>query len=195
MKFRNFAEKLLGSKTKVNVLSYLLLSEIPLSEREMSKYVGASNTAVSKILKEFHELNLISPIRIGNSLTWKLNRESYAYQSLDNSFKWLSKNKPLEHLKDTILQNFCGYSGIKRLVIFGSIAKGTEEFNSDIDLFILVDNEQSKKDVIKFAPDFSEKCLKYFGNIASIFVFTDSELEKKENQHIKSKIKGGILVI
>src|SRR3989338_5794492 len=97
MQFKDFAESLLGSKVKIKILRILLSEETITSERELAKMLGVSHGAVNKAMKDFYELNLVSPLRIGNVNAWQLNKDSLAFSRLDKKFFF-----PLEELKEWI---------------------------------------------------------------------------------------------
>lgn len=84
MQFRDFAQKLLGSRVKVSIIAHLLTHEgAPASEREISKMIDASPGAVNRTLKELHDCNLISQMRVGSATIWNVNKRSYAYWLLE----------------------------------------------------------------------------------------------------------------
>ena len=135
MKFRDFAECLLGSKVKVKLIRYLLSRGAITSEREIASLIGVSHNAVNKILKEFYELNLISPLRVGTATVWNINKDSYAFQVVSKLGGIVT---PLEDLESKIIKQYDLVKPIKRVVIFGSLVEGEELPNSDIDLFVLI---------------------------------------------------------
>ena len=103
MQFRDFEEELLGSKVKVKLLKYIISEEAITSEREIAKLINVSHGAANKTLKMFHDLNLITPMRIGNVIVWNLNKNSYAYQFLLNFFSNIkNREQPIKHLKSEI---------------------------------------------------------------------------------------------
>ena len=124
MQFREFEEELLGSRVKVKLLKYIISEEAITSEREIAKLIGVSSGAVNKTLKMFHELNLITPMRIGNVMIWNLNKGSYAYQFIQSFFyKIKNREQPIKHLKSEIVNFLNNVQGLKKVVIFGSIAE------------------------------------------------------------------------
>ena len=195
MKFRDFAETLLGSKVKVKLISHLLKEESITSERELAKIIGVSHSAVNKALNDFHELNLITPLRVGNVIIWNMNKQSYAYNFLEH-FSGKIKESPRDDLLSTIKSYFGFYKGIKKIVLFGSIAEGKETPNSDIDLLVLVENENIRKKVFRQTENLNSECLAIYGNKVSPQVLTEKEfalIEKRNKKFIES-IKRGIVV-
>jgi predicted nucleotidyltransferase len=104
----------------------------------------------------------------------------------------ISKMKtPLEDLKKTILGNLPG-SLIKKIILFGSVAKGLESEDSDIDIFVLVKNLEMKKKVENFIDALSIKCFELYGNRLAPYVLTEHEMKQRSNLNVIKEIKNGI---
>ncbi len=193
MRFRNFPELVLGSKTKLRVLLHLLAEpSIPSSEREVAKLIGTSHTAVNKVMKDFYDAHLVTPIRIGNVNAWKLNEKSYAYWAISDIAR-LVKSPPIEKLKEDIINCFTGFVNVYHAVVFGSIAEGKESPDSDIDLLLVVKDEETKKVIREQAiSGLNEHCVKFYGNKLSPFIVTQKEFETTKNRQLVEK---GILVL
>lgn len=190
MRFRSFLETAIGSKAKLKTLLFLLRENLPTSEREIAKSIGVSHMSLNRIMREFHDIHLVSPTRIGNVNVWKLNEKSYAYSKLKD-LKTLAES-PLDALKSDIDTTFRALN-VKKAIIFGSLAEGTEQPDSDIDLFIMVENDQKKKYVLRELPNLEEKCMLKYGNRLSSHVLTDAE--SKKQTHLLEMAGKGIKVI
>ncbi len=189
MQFKDFAENLLGSRVKIKVLRILLSEETITSERELAKILNVSHGAVNKAMKDFYELNIVSPLRIGNVNAWQINKDSIAYYSLSKKFFF-----PLEELKDWIKSYLAHARTVKKVIIYGSIADGKELPNSDIDIFILVKKEEDKKIILANISDLTNICIKKFGNKISPNIFTERDAKSKRNQKLMENISKGIVV-
>ncbi|MBU4300048.1 MAG: nucleotidyltransferase domain-containing protein [Nanoarchaeota archaeon] len=191
MQFRNFAENLLGSKVKVKLLKYLISEGAITSEREISRIIGASSGAVNRTLKEFSDLNLIRSTRIGNVTAWQLNEKSYAYSYITNFFNKLkSREEPISELGRDISKALADTSGIKKAILFGSVAEGRELPESDIDLFILIENEKSRGGIQSAIGALNELCLQKYGNILSLYVLTPNEVKEQKKFYEKILLNG-----
>lgn len=190
MIFKNFAETAIGSKAKLKILLFMLREKLPTSEREIAKNVWVSHMTVNRAMQEFYGINLVSPMRVGNVNAWKLNEKSYAYLVL-KELVGLSKG-PLEDLKLEIAATF-GALRVKKAVIFGSVAEGREQPDSDIDLLIITESEEAKKHALKALPELEEKCLVRYGNRLSPYVLAEAETRK--HPQITESAKKGIVVI
>ncbi len=181
MIFRNFAERLLGSKAKVKLLSHILAPYAdgqyfalpPSSEREFAKLVGLSHTAVQKSFQDFYDANLVHPANVGNSKMWVINPESYAFQALVKQPlpADLFRRPPALLLQSLIRIAFSeefNSKEVAQVVIYGSVANKTETPSSDIDLLIMVSTELVKQKLqVKFET-LDKKCRLLFGNQLSV---------------------------
>jgi len=193
MQFREFTRKALGSEGRVRVLLYLLRDRAPTSEREIARILGLSNTAVNKIMKDFYDINLAAPMRVGSAQAWRVNEGSYAYLAI-RDLDILAKQPPIEHLKGIIWGELHNYA-VKKAVIFGSLAEGRELPGSDIDLFVLVEREDARKAVLEKLSRLAEKCLQLYGNSLSPTVMTEKEAGIHKNQKLVEAARKGISVI
>ncbi len=192
MIFKDFAVKWLGSKSKLKVVFYFLSGNGPTGERELARALGLSHVAVNKILKDMSSVNFLRSARIGNVNVWSLNEKSYACNRAKD-LQLLAKTPALLDLKKNLEADFGSYSYIKRVVLFGSIAEGTEKESSDIDLFILVDKEASKKSILKAVFGVSDRYKDLYGNRISLLILT--EKETKNNKGLMENVGRGIVII
>ncbi|MEW6723021.1 MAG: nucleotidyltransferase domain-containing protein [Candidatus Micrarchaeota archaeon] len=192
MQFREFAENLLGSRVKIKIIRRLLTDETLTSERELAKLVGASPGAVNRVLKEFHECNLILPMRVGTATVWTLNKGSYAYSFLTD-FQSKIKENPLEDLKDSLRSWFIR-SEAKKIVLFGSVAEGNEKPSSDIDLFLLVADTSKQKFMSDLARDYNHYFVQRYGNNLSANILTEKDLTDPKNKKFLESVSRGIVI-
>jgi len=83
---------------------------------------------------------------------------------------------------------------IKRAVLFGSLAKGSERPDSDIDVFIVVKNNQDKQKLEGFLDKLSNICLEVYGNRLAPYVLTEKEVSQKKRLKIISEINKGLQI-
>ena len=195
MIFRNFAKNMLGSKVKIKIIMYMLSENAQTSERELARILDVSHMAVNKSMKQLYDLNLVSPMKIGNVLSWKFNKNSYAYEHIaQNPLKGIADNPPLSDLK-TIFSKKLTKKDLKEAIIFGSIAERKEEPDSDIDLLIITKNEKHKKQIKKTLAELSQICIQRYGNILIPYIITEAEAKTPQNKKIIKSAKSGFSVI
>jgi predicted nucleotidyltransferase len=185
---------MLTSKTKLKVIRFLLEHEAEMSEREIASLVRVSHMSVNRTVRELADINFVHCVTIGKAHVWRVNRKSYAYQLLSTVIKGVREVKePMESLKETILRNL-PKEVIERIVLFGSVAKGSEEVESDIDLFILVRDRQGKVKVESSLDRLAGLCLDKYGNRLAAYVLTEFEMNQKKNLGVVTEIKKGLQV-
>ena len=192
MIFTRFYERALGSKVKVKLLQRLLNEEVSASERELASMLGLSHTAVSKALKEFHELNLIMPVHVGNSLMWRTNMESYAYRTLSQA---MSKT-PMQVMIELVADRLGKYRELRKVVLFGIVADGREERHSPVELLLVLRPHVRYEGYFRHSLDsalleLDKECRRRFGNGVAAHIASEEELGSK----YKGAASKGIQVI
>ena len=194
MKFHISLLDVLNSKTKVKIIKFLLTHEASMSEREIASILKVSHMSVNRTMRDLAELNFVNFVTIGKAHLWRVNRKSYAFRVLSELIKGVSGiKKPLEDLKKIVLRNL-SETLIKRVVLFGSIAEGSERINSDIDVLVLVKDKQSKEKLEPQIEKLSNICFEAYGNRLAPYILTEQEMKQKKNLRIISEVDKGIQI-
>ena len=182
----------LNSKTKQKIVGFLLKHEALMSEREIAAVSGVSHMSINRIMRELAEMNFVHFVRAGRAHLWRVNRGSYAFHFLSGLFNPLSqKTAPFEDLKRTILDKL-PLSSVESLILFGSVGRGTERFDSDIDLYIQVKDESKKQEIEQAVEGLVLFCLERYGNPLSPYILTAKEWKERNNLKLAEKIEKGI---
>jgi len=194
MKFNASFLDIINSKTKIKIVKFLLTHEASMSEREIASILKVSHMSINRTMRELSELNFVNFVTIGKAHLWKVNRKSYAFKVLSEFINGVSRIKdPLDDLKNMILKN-TPKALIKKVVLFGSVAKGMEKIDSDIDVFFLVKDSGGKEKLGSALEKLSNACLETYGNRVSPYILTEQETKKKARQKFLSEINKGITV-
>lgn len=192
MRFNFSLSDMILSKARMKIVAFLLNHEAAMSEREIASVLHVSHMSINRFLKEMAEINLVNYVTIGKAHLWKVNRGSYAFRVFTQLIANISKTKtPLENLKKTILESL-PLSSIKKIILFGSVAKGLEKENSDIDIFVLVKNLELKRGIETFIEGLSIKCFELYGNRLAPYILTEHEIKQRENLRVIKEINEGI---
>ncbi len=192
MRFNTSLLDILNSATKLKIVKFLLTHEASMSEREIASILKVSHMSINRTMRELSEVNFVNFITVGKAHLWKVNRKSYAFRVLSEFIKGVSGIKdPLDDLKVMILNNM-PKNLIKRVVLFGSVAKGEEETDSDIDVFFLVKKTKDKEKIEPVIDKLYNVCLETYGNRLSPYILTEQEAKKKTRQKFLSEINKGI---
>lgn len=195
MQFELSLDKIIGSKAKIKILKYLFGHQASMSENELAKVVKVSVMTINRLMKELHEMNLVSMERVGNANVWSVNKESYAYAALSKAINEIAViPAPLEHLKNTLTDNI-PKGLVKKVTLYGSVAQGKSKPNSDIDLFILVRSPKETEELSATIDKLSNLCFSLYGNRLAPYILTDAQLEEKKTLPILKEIEKGIRII
>jgi predicted nucleotidyltransferase len=194
MVFHKSLLSVLNSKTKQKIIGFLLKHEALMSEREIAAVSGVSHMSINRIMRELAEINFIHFVRAGRAHLWRVNRGSYAFHIFSGLFNTLAqKTVPFEDLKRTILDKL-PLPSVENLILFGSVAMGTERFDSDIDLYIQVKDESKKQEIEQAVEGLVLFCLERYGNPLSPYILTEKEWKERNNLKLAEKIKKGIKI-
>ena len=192
MKFHISLLDVLNSKVKIKIIKFLLTHEASMSEREIASILKVSHMSINRTMRELAELNFVNFVTIGKAHLWKVNRKSYTFRVLSELINGVSGIKePLEDFKKILFKNL-PKTLIKRMVLFGSVAEGMERANSDIDLFVLVKDKQSKEKLEPQIEKLSNVCFEVYGNRLAPYILTEDEMKQRKNLKVISEINKGL---
>ena len=195
MRFHETLLDMVGSKTKIKIVRFLLTHEALMSEREIASVLKVSHMSVNRAMRELAVLNFGSFVTAGNSHLWRVNRKSYAFKALSLLIKNASViNGPFDDLKTTIRDGL-PRPLVQKAILFGSVPKGMEKPNSDIDIFILVRNAADKKELEPAIEKLSHICFEAYGNRLAPYILTDKEMSQKKGLSILSEIETGTQIV
>ncbi len=165
--------KLFSNSTLVDVLSlFLQNADEEFYQADVVNKTGKSLMQVQRALKTLEEVGLISSSRRGKLVFYKAIKRHAIFDDLKKLFlKTVA-------IGDSVRQAIKPLSNkIKYLFIFGSLAKGVETIESDIDLFVI--GELSLRDLSKAIGVLSRKLTREINPV----LFTISEFKKRLSQN------------
>ncbi len=187
MKFHDVLEDLLSSKTKILLLKTLFrYSEKKFSGRELGRLAGCSASRTSEVLNLFHSHGLVNKIHVGNTAVWTLNTENILCKELSDLFQ--IEKKLLQNLRSNMRNAFRSQKEVLKVLLFGSLIRGDEKPNSDIDLFILVRKEKDKKTAEEVTQKLNISQLPLYGNVISSIIYSKDEWRQKRTSELFKKI-------
>jgi len=193
MKFNVSPLDVLSSKTKVKIVKFLLTHKASMSEREIASVSKVSHMSVNRIMRELADMNFVHYVTVGKAHLWRVNRKSYAFKVLSEVIQGSDIKSPLEELKKTILKCL-PKTLIKKVTLFGSIARESEKVDSDIDIFILLKDKQNKEKIEPSIDNLSNACVELYGNRLAPYVLTEREMRIKKNLKIVSEVNRGVQI-
>lgn len=191
MRFHNVFDEVLGNKTKVKLLrAFFAYPEKEFSEIELQRIAGIPQASTHRNIKSLFENGLLDMKRIGKVNLYSLNKEHILYALLSGGFQ--GERNVLTELKKVVAGMVKDLPEVELVVLFGSIVKGTERADSDVDIFILHKGERPQaeeklKDLISVIGN-------KFGNPVSLMIKRDKELKKLKTKSIYREIKSGGII-
>ena len=191
MKFHNILDEILGNKTKVRLLrAFFTYPEKGFTERELERIAGIPQASVHRNVKSLMDNGLLDRKRIGKANLYSLNKEHILYLHLSSNFE--AERNVLLELKNMIAESIKSLPQIELAVLFGSIVKGMERADSDVDIFIVCKGEKSKlEDKLTYLTNISQN---KFGNPVSLMIKHKEELQDLKTRSIFREIKNGEII-
>jgi len=153
-----YLDKILGSKTKINVLSVLVAHpERSIIENELAKEAGASVSEVNRQVKDLVNIGLVVMERIGKAKVYRVNQQHFLYEPLKSVFRGLEEI--YREIASKVAKFVAEKHKVEAVMLFGSLAMGKIRLDfvkepSDIDIMVIVKNKRQiqavKKDILDF---------------------------------------------
>ena len=131
---------------KKDPFSFLTFKQIKQQSRQKS------NNLVQIALKEFQKQRIVKTKKTGNVITYCLelhNNLTLSYLNLIYELE-LSKSRIPKNILDTIENRIFRYTEFFILIVFGSYAKNEATTKSDLDVAVIAESEQTKKEIAPF---------------------------------------------
>jgi len=188
MKFHNVLDEILGNRTKVKLLrAFFTYPEKEFTESELQRIAGIPQASVHRNVKSLLANGLLDRERIGKANLHSLNKEHILYPLIKNTFE--NERNLLSELKKSLKDSIESFSGIELAVLFGSVVKGTEREDSDIDLFII--SRADKSHVEAEMKNLIQVIINKFGNMISPMIKNDTEMKDMKSSSIYKELKKG----
>jgi predicted nucleotidyltransferase len=191
MKLHEYLEHLLGNKIAISILRVLINNKGKIfTIRRLAENAGASHPEVSTTVTELERFGIVQIQPVGRAHQISLNEKSYLLNEIiEPMFK--SEKKTLDKVI-LILKEYLDTKKIITAAIFGSVVKGQEKIDSDIDLLV-VSNDHDH--AITQISNTTEKIFSIFHGSISPIIFTQKEFKSKQKESlIRSIIDNHILI-
>jgi len=153
-----YLDKILGSKTKINLLSVLVTHpERSIVEYELAKEAEVSVSEVNRQIKDLVSVGLVGMERVGKSKIYRVNQQHFLYAPLSSVFKSLVDvyREAAAKVAKFVSEKY----KIEAVLVFGSLVsrKIRSDFvkePSDVDIMIIVKDKRQlasvEKDLLSF---------------------------------------------
>jgi len=183
MKLHKYIEQALGNKIALSTLRVLVHYKGKIfTIRRLAQDAGASHPEVSATLEELEKFGIVQIQPVGRAHQISLNEKSYVLNEIIEPIL-RAEEKTLAKVI-SILKDHLNTKKITSSVIFGSVSRGEEKEDSDIDVLVVSDDFDHATEAIANA---SEDVALAFHTRVSPIIFTKKEfLSKKKGDLIRS---------
>lgn len=119
---------------------FLKYPERDFTVNELSKLSKTSYATTWRFIQELDRAGLIHTTLVGHSLACKLNQSSSFLREIKKVFE--IEFSPHRLVSKEFVDKVKRVSGVKRVILFGSVARGTERLTSDIDIAVIIDKKE-----------------------------------------------------
>jgi len=146
MKFQKPLNEVFKNLSHVKVLRVLTTSELDLTGNEIARLAGISPLGCKNALDNLRDLNLLAVRKVGRANLYRLREDNLIVKKILRQLFTEEKNFLEEELRK-VAENFSSFA--HSVYLFGSVARGEETFQSDIDLCVITSDpnclEQAKE--------------------------------------------------
>jgi uncharacterized protein len=176
MRFHSPLDDIWNSRIKTRLLRILNSAGGSFTGRRLAELSGYSHTHTMTALTDLEAQGLVKMKRAGNSYMFTINRDNAIVSGvLSPAFDF--ESELINNLADMF------YDGLGRslvsVILFGSVARGEETCESDIDLLLVLKDGADRKLAESKISDISHKSYLAFGCSAVPIVVTETEYQRK----------------
>jgi len=171
-------DDILGNRTQTKLLRLLSRTRSAHTGRELARLIDQSHNTTRYALEELERNGLVIKRQAGRSNLYSLDEDNIIYtEILSPAFKLE------EDLLGEVAKIFSDKLGkdLVATILFGSVAKGEENPNSDIDLVLVFGDKVNLGDKEDEVAEASLQVAKMFGNQVSTILVKSAEFERKKN--------------
>ncbi len=187
MQFQRALNPVLASKTKLELLRTMFGSPGQRwTGRELARSAGVSTAQAARDLAELADTSVVLREVVGRSYSWRLNSFHVLFATLTGLFVQEAslRSELLHDLSDELR-----HARPERARLFGSVSRGEERPDSDVDLFVQVRTPADRLEVEEAVRRIRARVWDRFGNPVSSLVYTRAELARTRNPALLESIE------
>lgn len=191
MRFTSVLDDILGHKSRVKILRYLLNTKLELTGRQLSRVIGVHHRTVHTVLKELASFGVVLMQQSGKAIIYKINYNNLLVEKILKPIFEIEKNLLSQAIVAIIKKSRVS---VISAVVFGSVASSSERGTSDIDVLFLVSSKREQAQITEELEKIEYDFILKFGNMLSPLIFTLDEFNKrlkKKDRLIQNIIRQG----
>lgn len=194
MRYHHLLDAILGQLSKLRVLRFLVSSGGEWGGREIARSVGLSHPIVHRSLQEVATHGLIVSRRAGGALLYRANPDHWLVQELLGPL--FSKERGALQALGVFLLKRLNIPGAS-LILFGSVGRGEERPDSDIDLLVVLPDGRRKQEIEAKVLDVAPVVSRVFGNRLAPVILTRTEFRdrlRRRERWVRAVLKEGQVI-
>jgi len=187
MRFHDALNPVLGSPTKLGLLRTMFASaNRHWTGRELARTAGVSVAQAARDLGELADTSLISREVMGSSYSWQLNSSHALTPVLAELYR---REAGLRSEMLRAVSKGLRSASVERARVFGSISRGEERDDSDVDLFLQVRTSGDRGKAEEAVDRVRTEVWNRFGNPVSAIIYTRAEVARPRNPALLKAIE------
>lgn len=180
------------SERELSVIKALL--EYPEREwtlNDLSDESGVSKTTVWRAVSRLDDRGLVEKSKMGKTSVIKVRNKEVLGRIVEMAF---AEVKEMREIAEEYVEELKEIDGVKSCILFGSVARGTADLKSDIDVLILADEVEEVEDEINLITNrvSSEKSVQIMPDVMKESKFRNME---KHDANFSRKIEGEGIIL
>ena len=192
MQFRDYLEQVLGSKAAIRILRTMIRYQAKVfAKRGLARTANVSVSETALTIRDFEDMGIIRVQPVGRSHQLSLNRKNYTFKKIiEPIFK--AEEDTLYELIKVLKKNLDKKKIIISAALFGSIVKGNEKLDSDIDVLVISNDFDAASQIIS---DVLVEVVEVFHAQLAPIIFSQKKLQsKKKGNLVRSIIANHIMI-
>jgi len=191
MKFHQYLEEVIRSKSCISILRSLVRHKGKVfTVRSLAESANVSHSETAVLVEQLERYGIVNIQPVGKSYQLSLNEDSYVLNEIIKPIL-RAEEKTLDELI-SILKKHLTNKHIISAAIFGSVAKGEEKVDSDIDLLVISDNFDIATALISEA---QIEMSPIFNTSLSPLIFSKKKFITKKNENLIRSILDGYVMV
>lgn len=194
MKFKHYLDNILGQKTELAVLRFLVNVRNEAGVREVAQGVKIGPPNVSRALKALEEAGVLLKKTVGRSVLYRLNVDHYLVKKVVMPL-FTDERDMSDELRRFIMKNI--KFSVESIILFGSIARGNGRGDSDIDILFILPSKDLIDEITDELLEVNNKAIRYFGNYFSPLIMSKKEFMnryKTGDELIRNIVRDGRVI-
>ena len=196
MKLHTYLEEVIGSKTAISLIRALLTHQgMVFTVRKLAKTAGVSVSEASLVVRQLEEAGILKLQPVGRSFLITPNEESFVLQTIMKPLI-RAESETLAELVSLLKSCFAHKKedGIHSAYLFGSVVRGEERKDSDIDLLVVSSDFEKASALVSRA---QEKVAAAFNKQLSPLIWSERELASKisKNSELLNSIASNHILV